>query len=171
MTGDWFWATLPLVSLVVNIALQQGAFRLTGRRDAWGSIVVGFLGGLVLLVAMSFTSRSAASDLLAILGLNLLSYVACSHGYFNFVNLHLTSLRIRMLREFRRFDGPVTRRQLLAVYDGRQAVALRVRRLIEKGQMVERDGRYYVDGPNVLLVIAGILDFLKWLVFGSKRAH
>ena len=171
MTSDWFWATVPVVALVVNIVLQQCSFRLTGRRDAWGSILVGFFGGLIFLVAVSMASRPTASDFLAILGLNALSYVACSHGYFNFVNLHLTSLRIRMLREFRRFDGPVTRGQLLAVYDGRQAVALRVRRLIEKGQMVERGGRYYVDGPNVLLVIAGILDFLKWLVFGSKRAH
>lgn len=164
---------VPLIALAVDVAIQMTLFRRGGRRDPWGSVLLGFVGGLAFAVLASISAIGSleSADGVAVLLMNVVSFAALGHGYFNFVNLHLTSLRVRVLRELLRFDKPVTAQELLGAYDARQALTLRLNRLLEKRQLIERDGRYYVERMNSFLVLVNILDFLKWLILGRPLSR
>ena len=69
-------------------------------------------------------TRFDATQLPVVL-MNLVSFGALAYGYFAFVNLNFTSLRVRFLRELVRFDHPVTPTELLGVFDAREALGLR----------------------------------------------
>jgi hypothetical protein len=165
---DWLWIALPVVALASDMAIQMLTFRVKGRRDPWASILLGVAAGLLVVIAGSVWAarRPGSADAIALMAMNVVSFVALAYGYFAFVNLNFTSLRVRFLRELIHFDRPVSAVELLGVYDARQALALRLDRLLEKGQLVERSGRYYVEGTNSFLLLAYILDFLKWLILG-----
>lgn len=164
---------VPLVALAADVVIQLTAFRVQGRRDPWGSVFLGFVGGLVVAILGSLAAIGTmdSGDSVALVLMNAVSFAALGYGYFNFVNLHLTSLRVRLLRELIRFETAVTREQLLGAYDAQQALMLRLNRLLEKQQLTEHSGRYYVERMNSFLVAANILDFLKWLLFGRPLSR
>lgn len=173
METRWTLIVIPLIALTADVAIQMTVFRSSGRRDPWGSILLGFLGGLAFSVLASIGAIGSleSADAVAVVLMNAVSFIALGHGYFNFVNLHLTSLRVRFLRELVRFDKAVTTEELLGAYDARQALTLRLNRLLEKRQLSEREGRYYVERMNSFLILVNILDFLKWLILGRPLSR
>jgi hypothetical protein len=164
----WTAIAMPLIALAVNIAVQLTVFRARGRRDLWQSILLGFIGGLLVVSGGTFRIAAPLSsrDAMAFLFMNVVSFAGLSYGYFAFVNLNFTSLRVRLLRELTRFTDPVSSAELLGAYDAGQALDLRIDRLLQKQQLTERNGRYYVEGTPSFLFLAYILDFLKWLLLG-----
>ncbi|NBV46644.1 MAG: hypothetical protein EBR86_13660 [Planctomycetia bacterium] len=99
--------------------------------------------------------------------LDTLTYLALAFGYFNFVNLTIASLRIRLLEEIQQAGGALERARLVEKYDSREVVRVRVERLLRGGHLVERDGRL-LRGRAVFLVVARIFDWLRWAIIGSR---
>ena len=92
----------PIGGLVGNCAIHLLSVWTIGRGAPYRSLVFGSLAGLLVAVAMSTLAclelRLIWSDAAAYLALNIIAYLALSFDYFNFVNLCLTSLRIRILQ-------------------------------------------------------------------------
>jgi hypothetical protein len=60
----------------------------------------------------------------------------------------------------------LSRSELFSLYDYRQIIELRLARLLSKGQVVARDGRYFLNG-FLLWSIAVVVRSAKLLVMGK----
>jgi hypothetical protein len=135
---------------------------------------VGFLTGLAATIAASlgalFYGRSPLADGAALLALNVLAYLALAFGYFNFINLNIASLRIRMLQEILEANGRISRAQLLCYYNADEVARLRIARLVRGGHLRERDGRLYSGKATRFLWVAWIFEALHWIILGHQVA-
>jgi hypothetical protein len=169
----------PLVALasVIGLAVYCVAHVITARiirgRNPYPALAVGAVVGLAVTIAITLTAcaRDAVSfiDTLALVGLNTLASLAFAFGYFNFVNLTVASLRIRILEELADAGGWLPREALLDRYGTSSVADLRLDRLVGGGHLVERNGRLYT-GRLHFLVVARIFDGLRRLIFGAAYA-
>jgi hypothetical protein len=152
-------------------AAAGGAEPASGR-SPYFPLMAGFFVGLLAVAALSFMALLAMQapliDLLAQMALNLLSYLALAFGYFNFINMNVASLRIRMLEELLESGGSMTKQQLFGCYNTERVIALRIARLVSGGHLILREGRYY-RGKAKFLLVARIFDLLRAMILGCRR--
>lgn len=136
------------------------------------AILMGILAGLAVTLGVSGFALAKLDadpvDGVAYLGLNLATFLALAYGYFNFVNLNMTSLRIRLLQEFLESPDGLTRDGVLERYDSRELVRRRIARLTEQGHLARSSDRF-LSRRSVLLPIARTLDSLKWIVLRRRN--
>jgi hypothetical protein len=166
-------ALAPVIGLAADCVSHVIAARMIRGRNPYPALAVGALVGLVVTVAMTLAacSRGATSfiDMLALVGLNIVASLAFAFGYFNFVNLTVASLRIRILEELVESGGRLSRAALLQRYGTSSVADLRLSRLVGGGHLVERNGRLHT-GRLQFLLVARIFDGLRWLIFGPAYA-
>lgn len=151
-------AASPVAGLVVNCAAQVLLCRRSGR--LLKSVYRGFAAGAAACaLACGFNAELLPA---------LTSYGALGYCYFHFLNLGETARRIRIVRELAE-AGPagLTREELLARYNARAMVETRFARLLNTSQVVESEGRLFVEKPAVLRM-ARIMLFLKKLLLGRS---
>jgi hypothetical protein len=115
------------------------------------------------------TAHAAPEDAGALLALNAFCYFALAYGYFGFVNLNLTSLRIRILAEILECGGELPTSELFARYGMDHVATIRMRRLIAGRHLLERNGRIYND-RRLLLFVARVIRVLQIAILGSDPA-
>ena len=98
------------------------------------------------------------------------SYLALAFGYFNFVNLTVASLRIRLLEEIREAGGLLPTNTLKTAYNSREVVANRLQRLLQGGHLIEKNGRLH-SGRLPFLIVARIFDSLRWFIIGRQNVR
>lgn len=163
-------AAAPVLGLAVDFAAHTLAARVFSRPAPaiLTGIALGFAATAVTTVAGLLQRDAAFLDAAALAVFNAVGFLALAYGYFNFVNLNMTSLRIRLLHEFLETDRGLSRSEVLGRYDARELIERRIARLTEQKHAEERDGRFYLR-PTVLLPIASTLDLLKWIVLRRKN--
>jgi hypothetical protein len=163
--------TAPVFGLAAYCISQILIARMSPGRSPYYSLTLGFLCGLLVVMAVSGWGVSqmeiGVPDRISYLGLNLLTYLALAFGYFNFVNLTVASLRIRLLEEVRESGGALPAQSLKAAYNSREVVAIRLQRLVQGGHLVEKHGRLH-SGRRAFLIVARIFDGLHWFIFGQR---
>jgi hypothetical protein len=163
----------PVAGLAVYCASHILLAWLVRSPRPYTSLSGGFLCGLAVVVGVTLAllvlGQTGLRDSLGLLTLNLLTYLALAFGYFNFINLNIASLRIRMLQEMWLSDEGMTREQLLAHYSTDDVIALRIARLTRGGHLVEREGRFY-RGRLRFLLVARIFDLLRVSILGTERS-
>jgi hypothetical protein len=161
----------PVLGLAAYCLAQIVVARLTPGRSPYHSLKLGFIGGLIVTLAVSgwAVGRMAIGfeDRIGFVVLNLFTYVALAFGYFNFVNLTVASLRIRLLEEIGEAGGALPATTLKAAYNSSEVVAIRLQRLVQGGHLVEKDGRLH-SGRLPFLIVARIFDGLRWFILGVK---
>jgi len=166
-------ALAPVLGLAVDCGTHLVAARIIRGRNPYPSLAVGALAGLVATIAITFVAcrHDAVStvDTLALVGMNGIALLAFAFGYFNFVNLTVASLRIRLLEELADAGGCMARAALLDRYGTTSVADLRLGRLVQGGHLVERNGRLHT-GRLQFLLVARIFDGLRRLIFGSAHA-
>ncbi len=134
-------------------------------------LVVGCGCGLAATAAISVAAllwvQNGLADGLALGGINLVAYLAFAFGYFNFINLNIASLRIRMLQELADAGGRLPAARLTGLYSTENVSAVRIDRLAGGGHLIERGGRYY-SGKWRFLFVARTFDLLRWAILGQK---
>lgn len=173
-------ASYPLVVLAPVFGLaayclgQIAVARCLPGRGPYHSLRIGFFLGLVVDAAVAgwATGRMdiGAADRVAYLGLDLLTYLAFAFGYFNFVNLTVASLRIRLLEDLLAAGGGKPADAVMAAYDSRQVVAIRLDRLVRGGHLVEKAGRLH-SGRLPFLIVARIFDGLRSGIIGNRHSR
>jgi hypothetical protein len=164
----------PLVALVLaglaNIAVQILSYRaMDGRGQLLKSQIAGSVAGLVPLAALSLVGPGAGAtpEALGVLAADLLIYGAFCYVYFHWNNMGETARRIRLLRELAEAPGGLSEAALFARYPAREILERRLTRLIDGGQLIERDGCLYLAG-GLVLHSARLTGFAKWIVFGGR---
>lgn len=98
---------------------------------------------------------------------NLITFLILAFGYFNLVQMNLSSLRLRIANELIDAADGVPMEKLLTMHDGASIVDARLARLSKGGQITLREGRYHHRLSGVYL-IAVAMDTMKRLVFGRR---
>ena len=164
----------PLFGLAAYCVTHVLVCRLVAHRGRYFPLWVGFLAGLggslLLGVAASVLASDPPADGAALQGLNLLTYLALAFGYFNFINLNIASLRIRMVEELLEAGGSMSRQELLACYNSNEVASVRLARLLRGGHLREEQGRYYSGKALKFLLVAKIFDGLRWCILGRRCA-
>jgi len=161
----------PLLGLAAYCLLQMLAARAAPSASPYRSLAVGFACGLVVVLMVAGWAAgcmpTSTTDRLALVALDFLTYLALAFGYFNFVNLTVASLRIRILEELSQHEGRLTGASLVGRYSSTNVVRLRLERLIRGGHLVEREGRLF-SGKLVFLVVARTFDLLRMIILGRR---
>lgn len=153
----------PLVALAINVVVQVLVFRSSRGAKLLQSAVIAFLAGLGALVTMELLGVGRdlhREGLLASLAVHLVTYTALCYCYFHFVNLGQCSIRIRIYAEIAAAPGGLSRTELERDYSDTTLRESRLQRLQDAGNIVLRDGRFFI-GHRRLVPAARIIFAAK----------
>jgi hypothetical protein len=163
----------PMIGLAAFCLAHIACSRLMGSRRPYSPVVAGCCTGLIILTAMSvwLLHRLGVDqgDALALLTLNVLTYMGLAYGYFAFVNLNLTSLRIRMLSELLDHGGELATAVLLNGYSADHVAQIRLERLVAGGHFMCRHDRFKRGPKSGFFVLARIIARLRAFIIGADR--
>lgn len=131
------------------------------------AIVGGVLSGFIIVVTGSLSSAfgssvHSTSDLSALTFVTCLSYLAYSFCFWTLINLNVTSLRIRIVREILSCpSAQVSASDLHHAYNPEVALTNRIERMVAGGQLIKTEEEKYRIGAPFVLLIAKILYFLR----------
>jgi hypothetical protein len=161
----------PVIGLAAYCVTQIFVARLATSSSPYRSLMIGFICGLVVVMMLAGWAAGrmeiSVADRIGYLLLDLLTYLALAFGYFNFVNLTVASLRIRLLEELSLHGGRLSRQALVDRHSSANVFGIRLKRLIGGGHLVEQQGRLFT-GKRVFLVVARIFDMLRWVILGRR---
>ena len=147
---------IPFMALAVNISFQILVFRLFPKIGLLWSLFLGFICGFLAICVIGFDAKSI---------INIVIYILLGYCYFHFVNMGQTARRIRILTELKDIPEGLSLRQILERYNSEDIIERRLNRLIDHGQVTQRNGRYYIGNP-LMLIIARFLVAIKRIIFG-----
>lgn len=165
---------IPILCLSINVLVQILVFRYVPKLGLLKSEYLGFAIGLVAFLLFKFYISSfylkLDSDLIAFFFVDLVTYCALGYCYFHFVNLSETARRIRILRELYDAREGLSIDQILQHYNALEIVKKRIDRLINAGQVVIKNNKYYIGNP-IMLFIAKSITAMKLILFGRKTTE
>jgi hypothetical protein len=95
------------------------------------------------------------------------TYLGLSFCFWAFLNLNITSLRIRILRQLLHAGGSMQMSKLLAGYPESERLQRRLSRLQNGGQIVLVDGKWHIRSSSVL-ALAKSIDFIRKIMGQSQ---
>lgn len=162
MFSEYLPVLVSVISLLINASVQVVVFRYFPKSGLLKSEYLGFGAGLGSLFIISFKEFTAISTV------NLIMYFSFSYCYFNFVNLGETARRVRILRELYDSAQGLSLQELLLRYNGKEIIERRIDRLLHTGQIVFRNGRYYIGIP-LMLLISRMIMAMKLVILGKRN--
>jgi hypothetical protein len=170
--AEWLLTFAPIVGMAANCFVQILCSRLLKLHIA-RALICGFLFGFLftaILVASNGPPLASAGELTGLWLTSATTYIALAFGFWAFLNLNMTSLRIRMLREMLHAKRNMTRAELLDRYSPDEFLRRRLARLERSGQLMIKDGGYSLRSRN-LLYASYCVNFLRSLVFAGTRKY
>jgi hypothetical protein len=158
----WLTTAAPLAGLGADVAIQIAVARASGRIGT--SIVSGALTGAVATTAVLVANRSG----IAAGAVAIVTFLALAFCFWTFLNLNVTSLRIRILREVLHAGGSVSAAQLAAQYSDDEFLSRRLARLEAAKQLSFVGGRWRLES-RVLLILARTMDAARFIVLPRQR--
>lgn len=136
-------------------------------KSLFTGFLAGGLGAAAMDVVLWHSTGAPFVELLSMLLVNICIYTCLGYCYFHFINLGETARRIRIVREIHDALEGLTMEEILSRYNARTIVDKRLQRLLSKGQIVEKDGRYFAGKP-AMLVMSRIIIAMKLILLGKK---
>lgn len=171
MPDSYLQISISIVGFVSDVFIQLFSFRFIKSLSLLKSEFLGFAFGFlcIFLIELYFfyTKIVAPYDFLPFLVANLIIYSALGHCYFTFINLGETARRIRILRELYDSGQGLSLDEILERYDAKEIIERRIARLLNNGQILFKDGKYYIGNP-LMLFIAKVIVVLKLLLLGKR---
>jgi len=172
MNPQWISILNPLISFAVSISFQIVAFRFFPRLSLLRSVFLGFFIGQVFIFAIELFNHSSyfKSALMEFLGYYLANVIILSflwHGYFAFIGLGGSARRSRILKELGEVPAGLSMAEILERYNAMDMVNFRVSRLLNSGQVVLKNGRYFIGKPTILYM-AKLVLLMKQIILGKK---
>jgi hypothetical protein len=126
---------------------------------------------MAVVAAANMPATTYTTDLGGLWATLVLTYVALAFGFWAFLNLNMTSLRIRMLRELLHSRSGMSRAELFDRYSTEEFLRRRLTRLERSGDLALVDGRYRL-GSQKLLYVDRCLKILRAAIFaGTARTQ
>ncbi len=162
---------IPIVCFTANVLFQVVSYRVMPKIGLLKTELSGFvfgIFGLIITEAITFLIFPISIiSILSVLISNLIIYLSLSYCYFHFVNLAVTARRIRLLRDLHNSKDGMTMDEILLQYNSRDMVVNRIERLVNSGQVIYKNNRYYI-GRSAMLWSAKIILIMKLLILGKK---
>jgi len=160
---------IPLLSVLVNLIVQVFSFRYWKGSNYFLTIMLGFGVGLAAFVVMEtlFLWEDFSTDhLLTALLVNTPIYICLAYCYYSFVQLGQTSIRIRLYAEIASKTDGLSAEEVAREYSDDSLVAVRIQRLVESGDLIDRNGAFFI-GRSRLPLIGDILFAAKRFLLGK----
>ena len=158
----------PIVGIAVNVVAQISLFRNRHGAEFFHTIFVSALMGLaaclILEAGLIIARQNQLYDALWLSSGNILAYLALSYCYYHFVQLGQTSIRIRLCVEIAASKGGLTVQEIAARYSDKMLMGMRLQRLLESGDIVQRDGRYFVRRSRFVRVAQALFTARRFLL-------
>ena len=171
MNGQWMITIAPLAGLALTVLTQILVAHLS-RGKVGASIMTGILAGLAVTLAVIALGRAetprATGEFVDTWLLGAATYLALAFGFWAFLNLNITSMRIRILRELLRAGGRMALSDMAVLYTPAERLRRRLERLEKGGQIMREDGRWLLGSWQVL-AIARCVEAMRSLLFPSRR--
>ncbi|MDP2939103.1 MAG: hypothetical protein Q8O13_03355 [Candidatus Omnitrophota bacterium] len=171
MSNNYLNVFIPVISLAINVVTQVVSFKVYSKLGLLNSIFLGFFAGFIFLGSLFISDFMTELILLkyfcGIFSVNLITYICFAYCYFHFINLGETARRIRILRELKESPIGLSMDEILMRYNAKDIVKLRIARLLRNGQIMFKNGKYYI-GNSTVLIMARLLEVLKLILLGRK---
>ena len=155
MNGPWTITIAPLAGLALTV-LAQIAVAHVSRGKVGASIIIGIFCGLAVTLAVIALGRGETSGapggFVDTWLLGVATYLALAFGFWAFLNLNITSMRIRILRELLRAGGHMALSDMAVFYTPAERLRRRLERLEKGGQIMCEDGRWRLRSWQVLAI-------------------
>jgi hypothetical protein len=171
LRAEWLLTFAPIIGLGTNCLTHILCRKVLGLRTGY-TLVCGFSLGLIIMavaVAANVPAAISTADLAGLWATLGLAYVALAFGFWAFLNLNMTSLRIRMLRELLHSEHGMSRVELFGRYSAEEFLRRRLARLERSGDLAFGGG-YYSLGSHRLLYVDRCLRILRAVIFAGT-AH
>jgi hypothetical protein len=168
VSTDWIVTLASIIGLAANAIAQIVSAHLFRRTNQ--SIAFGALCGLMVTVGVLWLTTTLTAQTAPVWSMILLTYAALGFGYWAFLNLNLTSLRIRMIRELLHTDGGISRIELMGRYSPDEFLRRRLERLESSSKQLSRleDGRWRLKS-RTLLTVADIMGVARVIIMPPQR--
>ena len=160
---------IPILSVLVNLIVQVASFRYWKGSNYFLTIILGFSVGLAAFVFLEtlFLWEDFSTDhLLTALLVNTPIYICLAYCYYSFVQLGQTSIRIRLYAEIASKTDGLSAEEVAREYSDDSLVAVRIQRLVESGDLIDRNGAFFI-GRSRLPLIGDILFAAKRFLLGK----
>ena len=155
MDGPWTITSAPLAGLALTLLAQIVVVHVS-RGKVGASIIIGIFCGLAMtlaVIALGCAETPSATDgLVDTWLLGGATYLALAFGFWAFLNLNITSMRIRILRQLLRAGGRMALFDMAVSYTPAERLRRRLERLEKGGQIMCDDGRWRLRSWQVLAV-------------------
>lgn len=172
MNGPWAIVIAPLAGLAFDVVTQIMVVHLS-RGKVGASIISGILSGLALTLAVIALGLTAApgttGEIFDTWLLGAATYLALAFGFWAFLNLNITSMRIRILRELLRAGGTIALSDMPVLYTPAERMRRRLERLEKGGQIVCKDGRWRLRSWPVLAIARCVDAWRSFILPGRDR--
>jgi hypothetical protein len=152
MEIEWLLTFLPLLALVLNISVQIISAHLTSniRLSILMAIGSGVVFDLLLLFILPISSSFFTEDVV----INLLTYLALSFCYWAFLNLNMTSMRIRIARELlKNLREGLSTENLFQRYSSSELISRRIQRLQDTGHITNQKGKWVLQSRKFIMFV------------------
>lgn len=167
MNGEWLLSFSPIISLMVAVFAQ---IILSHQSKKIGqSIVFGVLLGLFIQIGLlcllrKYTPINWQDDCA-----ELLTFFSLCFCFWAFLNLNLTSLRIRLLHELN--SGlQLTTENLLQKYSPTELIKRRIDRLKLSGQIKQENNNWILNSRK-LLIFVYVSSFLRNVLMVNRGGN
>jgi hypothetical protein len=148
---------VPVGGLAVDVLVHLVLARLLpgGAHVRIQFIAFGFAmaATVAVLAAVLWRHPFGTADRLGYLCLNAIIFACLGFGLFNVINANVSSLRVRMLKEYLALDpAPLPDATILQRYPAREILAARLARLEAGGQIYRVGDRYHAHTGGVVLI-------------------
>ncbi len=162
---------IPIVCFTANVLFQVVSYRVMPKigllKTEFSGFVFGIFGLIIMETITFLIFPISKISFFSVLISNLIIYLSLSYCYFHFVNLAVTARRIRLLRDLHDSKDGMTMDEILLQYNSRDMVENRIERLVNSGQVIYKNKRYYI-GRSAMLWSAKIILIMKQLILGKK---
>jgi hypothetical protein len=132
------------------------------------SILASLIFGLVIVAAWSIgVIWGAQNNAIDLVVSQIGTYLGLSFCFWAFLNLNITSLRIRILRQLLHAGGSMQMSKLLAGYPESERLQRRLTRLQNGGQIILTDGKWRMRSSSVF-VLAKSIDVIRKIMGQSQ---
>ena len=167
MSSELLHVLVPIVSLTTNALCQVFSCKYASTKNLMKSVFIGFAAGFAGFIPCGYLlARNPISQYFYLLLTNLITYCCLSFCYFVVIGLGV-SLRFRILDILSRSSAGLSHEQLAREFDANGLFERRLNRLVESGQVSERNGRFH-SVNSVFLILARLNIKVKQFMTGKS---
>ena len=168
---DIFYVLLPIVGLIVNSIIQIFFLRNLNGQAYFKSIKTGFLCGaisiLIFEVIFIIIKFEISINHISYLIMNFLTYALFGLCYFICINISVSAIRIRLLKELNDSFEELTLDKILIRYNSKEIINRRIKKLENNQQITCINQRYYTK-KSITLFMIFVKELLSVIILRKK---